>query len=105
MNDDSRSGASQLRLIQKEGLKMTRLDLFNKTETGYEKIYSCTDASKVLTSLAHDLTSRYLYNKKTTITRIVRSRCNLCGSFDEITIYRKLPNGDRTKAVYIVPIS
>lgn len=87
---------------------MTRYESFRKIGPRYEKkpFYSCNVPSEVFTSLSHELIGKYLYrNTPSTIRKIERKRCPYCGSFDEITIYREFPNGERIKTVYTVPIS
>ena len=83
---------------------MVRYESFRKEGHRYSSVpfKVCTDNHAVFVSLCQELMNKYLH-KPTCDIRITRRRCPYCGSFDEVTVFYKFPNGERTKTVYTVP--
>ena len=84
---------------------MTRYECFRKEGTRYSSVpyRTCNVPSEVFLDLADTLRTKFLHHSEC-IRKIDHRRCPYCDSFEEITVYWELPNGERSKTVYTVPL-
>ena len=86
---------------------MVKYEIFDKVGNRYSLSprYVCNNPAKVFAALSGWLVDKYLKKSGWSgVKKIERRRCPYCDSFDEIIIYHEMPNGDKTKIVFTVPV-